>query len=116
MATQTDLTKLSHILAHQLHLYYEKQEDGTAVLRHIRANSHVLEVPSDGITIDTLPPDIVGPEQLQTGSVGTRQIENESVELEDLSEELQAAIDAEHHVADENDVRQIVTDYDTDDD
>ena len=115
MAKQTNLSQLKHIVTQQLHLYYEKKDDGTAVLRHIRANSHHLDVP-DEVTIDTLPPDIVGPEQMQTGSVGTRQIEDQSVKMEDLSPELQAAVKAEPQVADESAVRQIVTAYDNDTD
>ena len=61
-----------------LHFYTETADDGTEVLRHIRVQQRVFNVPADGITIDTVPPD----------SVGTRQIEDGSVMLEDLNPEV----------------------------
>jgi len=61
-----------------LHFYTETAEDGTEVLRHIRVQQRVFNVPADGITIDTVPPD----------SVGTRQIEDGSVMLDDLNPEV----------------------------
>lgn len=76
MAKTTDISSLKHVLAQQLHLYYEPQADGTNVLRHIRVNQRTYNVPSDGITIDTLPDDIIG----------TEQIKNDTVEMEDLSQ------------------------------
>jgi hypothetical protein len=65
----TDTTKLRHALASQLHLYYEPQADGTNVLRHIRVNSRTYKVPEDGITIDDLPADIIGTEQIKDGAI-----------------------------------------------
>jgi len=65
----TDKTKLIHALASQLHLYYEPQPDGTNVLRHIRANSRTYKVPDEGITIDDLPADIIGTEQIKNGTI-----------------------------------------------
>ena len=65
----TDTTKLRHALASQLHLYYERQPDGTNVLRHIRANSRTYKVPDEGITIDNLPADIIGTEQIKNGTI-----------------------------------------------
>ena len=41
-------------------------------------NERTFDVPADGVTIDTVPPD----------SVGTRQIEDGSVLLEDLNKEV----------------------------
>lgn len=112
MAQQTDLSQLKHIVAPSaIHLYYETQEDGTNVLRHIRVNRHTIDVPAEGITIDTLPAGSVGTEQLQEGSVGSEQIEDSGVGLEDLSPDVIAAIEAGGTVASESDVRQIVTDY-----
>ncbi len=61
-----------------LHFYTETADDSTEVLRHIRVQQRVFNVPTDGITIDTLPPD----------SVGSRQIEDGSVQLEDLNKEV----------------------------
>lgn len=73
-----DLTQLKHALAAgPLHLYYEPGEDGENILRHIRVNARGFEVPSDGITIDNLPGDIIG----------TEQIKNDTVEMEDLSQD-----------------------------
>lgn len=65
-----------------LHFYTETADDGTEELRHIRVQQRVFTVPADGITIDTLPPD----------SVGTRQIEDESVMLDDLNPEVKDSI------------------------
>lgn len=62
-------TNLRHILAQQLHLYYEQQPDGTNLLRRIRVNNYKLDVPEDGITIDNLPADIIGTEQIKDGSI-----------------------------------------------
>ena len=80
-----DLSQLEHYLANTpLHFYYEKKEDGTQVLRHIRVQQRTFEVPADGITIDTLP----------ANSVSTEQIEDDSVQMRDLSKEVRASINA----------------------
>lgn len=72
----TDITKLKHVLVPStLHFYYETTDDGTDVLRHIRVNQRTFEVPADGVTIDVVPAD----------SVGTEQIKDEGVEMDDLS-------------------------------
>jgi hypothetical protein len=65
-----------------LHFYTETADDGTEVLRHIRVQQRVFNVPADGITIDTVPPD----------SVGSRQIEDGSVMLDDLNPEVKDSI------------------------
>ena len=65
-----------------LHFYTETADDGTEVLRHIRVQQRVFNVDADGITIDTLPPD----------SVGTQQIEDGSVMLDDLNSEVKDSI------------------------
>lgn len=76
MTTQKDLSQLGHVYVDgPLHFYYETAEDGTRILRHIRVNQRTYQVPSDGVTIDTLPAD----------SVGSAQIEDGSVQMEDLS-------------------------------
>lgn len=75
---KTDLSKLNHTLVNApLHFYSEVLADGTEVLRHIRVQQRTFATPADGsgITIDTLPPD----------SVGSEQIKDDTVELEDLS-------------------------------
>lgn len=82
MAKTTDLGSLKHVLAQQLHLYYEPQDDGTNVLRHIRVNQRTFNVPSDGITIDTLPDDIIGTEQIKDGTV----------QEQDLSQQLKSGL------------------------
>ena len=69
MAKTTDISSLKHVLAQQLHLYYEPQDDGTNVLRHIRVHQRTFNVPSDGITIDTLPDDFIGSEHIKDGTV-----------------------------------------------
>lgn len=70
---------MNHYLVNTpLHFYTEITEDGTEVLRHIRVQQRVYNVPADGVTIDTVPPD----------SVGTRQIEDGSVQMEDLNKEV----------------------------
>jgi hypothetical protein len=65
-----------------LHFYTETADDGTEVLRHIRVQQRVFNVPADGVTIDTVPPD----------SVGTQQIEDGSVMLDDLNPEVKDSI------------------------
>lgn len=80
-----DLSQLEHYLANTpLHFYYDKKEDGTQVLRHIRVQQRKFEVPADGITIDTLP----------ANSVGTEQIKDEGVQMQDLSREVKDRINA----------------------
>ena len=70
---------MNHYLVNApLHFYTERADDGTEVLRHIRVQQRTFDVPADGIIIDTVPPD----------SVGTRQIEDGSVQLEDLNKEV----------------------------
>jgi len=91
MATP-DLTKLEHLLVPStLHLYYETQDDGTNVLRHIRVNQRTLDVPADssGITIDVLTPD----GKIADGKVNSQSIEDETVELQDLSPEAREAME-----------------------
>jgi hypothetical protein len=65
-----------------LHFYTETADDGTEVLRHIRVQQRVFNVPADGVTIDTVPPD----------SVGSRQIEDGAVMLDDLNPEVKDSI------------------------
>jgi len=70
---------MNHYLVNApLHFYTERADDGTEVLRHIRVQQRTFDVPEGGITIDTVPPD----------SVGTSQIEDGSVQLEDLNKEV----------------------------
>ena len=74
---------MNHYLAYTpLHFYYEIDKDGNQVLRHIRVQQHNFEVPADGITIDVVPPN----------SVGTEQIEDESVMMDDLHPEVKDSI------------------------
>lgn len=76
MASKKDLTKLQHVYVDgPLHFYYETAADGTRTLRHIRVNQRTYNVPVDGITIDTVP----------ANSVGSEQIKDDTVELRDLS-------------------------------
>ena len=96
MATANDLTKLQHVYVDgPLHFYYEQAADGTRTLRHIRVNQRTYNVPADGsgITIDVVPPNAVGSEQIEDGSV----------ELRDLSPEAREAM--ENHFATDDDVK-----------
>lgn len=78
------MTKLKHLLVPStLHFYYETQDDGTNVLRHIRVNQRTFDVPADGVTIDVVPPD----------SVGTEQVDDGSLQLQDLSPEAREAME-----------------------
>jgi hypothetical protein len=78
-----DLLKMNHYLVNApLHFYTERADDGTEVLRHIRVQQRVFNVPADGVTIDTVPPD----------SVGSRQIEDGAVMLDDLNPEVKDSI------------------------
>lgn len=89
-----DLTKLKHALVNApLHFYYEVTTDGAEVLRHIRVQQRKFDVPADGVTIDVVPPD----------SVGTEQIEDGSVQLQDLTPEAREAM--ENSFATDDDVR-----------
>jgi hypothetical protein len=70
---------MNHYLVNApLHFYTERTDDGAEVLRHIRVQQRTFDVPADGVTIDTVPPD----------SVGSRQIEDGSVQLEDLNKDV----------------------------
>ena len=70
---------MNHYLVNApLHFYTERADDGAEVLRHIRVQQRTFDVPADGVTIDTVPPD----------SVGSRQIEDGSVQLEDLNKDV----------------------------
>ena len=83
MANTEDLSKLQHYLAYPpLHFYFEIDKDGNQVLRHIRVQQRSFDVPADGVTIDTVPPD----------SVGTEQIINEGVMMDDLHPEVKDSI------------------------
>lgn len=79
---QTDLSQLKHTLASQVHLYYETKDDGTNVLRHVRVHQRTYNVPADGITIDDLPDNVVGTEQIKDGTV----------QEQDLSQQLKAGL------------------------
>jgi len=93
MATP-DLTKLKHALVNApMHFYYEVTTDGAEVLRHIRVQQRKFDVPADGVTIDVVPPD----------SVGTEQIKDETVGLQDLTPEAREAM--ENNFATDDDVR-----------
>lgn len=82
MEKTTDISSLKHVLAQQLHLYYEPQDDGINVLRHIRVNQRTFNVPSDGITIDTLPDDFIGSKHIKDGTV----------QEQDLSQQLKGSL------------------------
>lgn len=84
MATkQTDLTGLRHALVYApLHFYTEVQDDGTEVLRHIRVQKHNYQVPAEGITIDSLPDNIIGSEHIKDGTV----------QEQDLSQQLKSGL------------------------
>jgi len=126
MAKTTDLSSLKHVLAHQLHLYYEPQDDGTNVLRHIRVNQRTFNVPSDGITIDTLPDDFIGSEHIKDGTVQEQDLSqqlksglvkaaekgtNGGIATLDSDGKVPAAQLPQPTVATEEDVRGIVSNY-----
>lgn len=77
--TKPDLSKLRHALVNSpLHFYYEVGAGGTRVIRHIRVQQKNFEVPADGVTIDVVPPN----------SVGSDEIEDGGVQMEDLNDEV----------------------------
>lgn len=85
MATTTENTpQLEHTIASVLHLYYEEQPDGKRILRHIKAHGKEYTTPADGsgITIDVVPPNTIGSEEIINDSVG----------MEDLKPEVRDAI------------------------
>jgi hypothetical protein len=76
-----DLTKLKHALVNApLHFYYEVTTDGAEVLRHIRVQQRKFDVPADGVTIDVVPSNSVGTEQIKNGTIQTEDI---SLEMKD---------------------------------
>lgn len=94
MATP-DLTKLKPALVPagtSMYFYYE-EKDGARLLRHIRINRCTYGIPADGVTIDVVPPD----------SVGSDQIEDGSVQMQDLSPEAREAM--ENQFASDDDVK-----------
>lgn len=68
------------IVSKNTRYYYEIDKDGNKVLRHILIGTPdlILQVPADGVTIDVVPPN----------SVGTEEIKDQSVQLEDLAPEV----------------------------
>jgi len=83
-ATKKDLSELKHVLVpSNLHLYYEKAEDGTNILRHIRVNKHIFQVPADGVTIDVVPPNSVGTDEIRDSGVELRDIAGEAFATDD---------------------------------
>jgi len=98
--TVPDINKLKHVIAQQLHLYYETLEDGTNVLRHIRVHQRTLQMPADGgVTVDIVTPD----GKIADGKVNSQSVEDETLELQDLSPEAREAM--ENHFATDDDVR-----------
>ena len=79
MAMKEDIKQMKSIVSKNARYFYEEDEQGNKVLRHILIGSqaNVLTVP-DGVTIDVVP----------DNSVGTDQIKDGSVKLDDLSEEV----------------------------
>ena len=68
--TTPDFSKLNHWLVNApMHFYTETKDDGTEVLRHIRVQQKNFEVPADGVTIDVVPPNSVGSQEIKDGSV-----------------------------------------------
>lgn len=91
MATP-DLSRLKHALVNApIHFYYEVADDGTQVLRHIRVQQRNFHVPTDGsgITVDVLTPD----GKIAKDKVNSQSIENETVELQDLTPEAREAME-----------------------
>jgi len=87
MATKPDLTKLKHILVPStIHFYYETTSDGVNVLRHVRVYQRTFQIPADGVTIDKVPLNSVGSEELKDGSVGKVDVDDEVKEgLDELN-------------------------------
>jgi len=73
-----DLSKLKHSLVNSpMHFYTEVMDDGTEVLRHIRVQQKVYEVPADGITTGTVPPDSVDSSSIKDGSIQSQDLSDE---------------------------------------
>ena len=103
MATAPDITKLKHVIAQQLHIYYETLEDGTNVLRHIRVHQRTLQMPADGgVTVDIVTPD----GKIADGKVNSQSVEDETLELQDLSPEAREAM--ENKFATDDDVKAVL--------
>lgn len=90
-----DIKNMRSIVANNVRFFYETDKNGNKIIRHILVGSarNILAIPADGITIDTVP----------SNSVGSEQIVNASVQMEDLSPEAREAM--ENQFATDDDVR-----------
>lgn len=99
--------------------YYFKQKDGKNLLYgSIVGKRHMVIRYPEGSTIDILPPDSVGTEQLKDGSVEMEDLHNDvqqklnsAVDQQALSEAVNEAVGEAVKEADEEDVRGIVKDW-----
>lgn len=78
-----DLSKYKKFIVSGIMFYYEETEDGQRILRHIQVfNSRTILNVEGNVGIDVVP----------ANSVGSKQIEDDSVEMEDLSPEVREKI------------------------
>ncbi len=84
--TEKDLSQYKKYQFNGLTFYVEITEDGRKILRHIRifSNRYSFEMPEDGTTIDVVPPN----------SVGSEQIVDKGVHEEDLDDNVNEKLNA----------------------
>lgn len=93
MATQKELKQLESIVSHNIRFYYSVDKNGNKVLRHILVGTrkNLLAVPDEDITIDVVPENSVGSEQIADGSI----------QLQDLSDDVKEQMKNEFATDDE---------------
>lgn len=83
-----DLSGLPYIVSNGTRYYYEPTREGKNLLRaQVFGKSHMIIRYPDGSTIETLP----------AGSVGSREIEDGGVHLEDLAPEVRNKLNPENN-------------------
>lgn len=82
MATEKDLSRMNSIVSKNTRYFYEIDKEGNKVLRHILISStqNILQVPADGVTIDVVPDDSVGTEQIKDGGVQMADLSPDAIE------------------------------------
>ena len=88
-----DLCGLPYIVCNGARYYYEPKQDGTNQLRaQVFGKSRLVIRYPEGSTIDTVP----------ANAVGSAQIEDGSVQLQDLDERVRAGLNTDGYAEDED--------------
>jgi len=81
------------IPANNVRFFYETDDSGNKILRHILVGSarNILQMPADGITIDTVPPDSVGSGEIKDGSIQSEDLAPEIITTPQEARDIVAA-------------------------